>query len=119
MDRLSGRDRADGEYVAALSPRDEASDRKGGRPAWSRDGKELFIVPGPGQLAAVTITTQPTFAFTPPVDVLRGRRRRSGDAAHLDIAADGRMVGVITSGQRDSRSNGVVHINLCSTGSTT
>ena len=29
---------------------------RGGRPAWSRDGKELFYVPAPGQFMAVKVT---------------------------------------------------------------
>jgi Tol biopolymer transport system component len=45
---------------------------KGGRPLWTPDGKELFYIPGPGQLRVVTVATRPTFTFTDPVAVPRG-----------------------------------------------
>jgi eukaryotic-like serine/threonine-protein kinase len=45
---------------------------QGGRPLWSHDGKELFFLPGPGQLRVVSVATQPTFTFTDPVPVPRG-----------------------------------------------
>ncbi len=36
--------------------------------SWSKDGKELFANTGPPyRLEAVTVTTQPTFAFSRPV----------------------------------------------------
>ncbi len=38
---------------------------RGGRPLWSRDGKELFFVPAPGRFMAVTVRTDPNFTFTP------------------------------------------------------
>ena len=42
---------------------------RGGRPVWSRDGKELFFVPAPGQFRMVKVTLKPSFSFTPPVAV--------------------------------------------------
>ena len=39
--------------------------------AWSPDGKELFYVPRLGEFEAVTITTQPSFAFGNAVRVPR------------------------------------------------
>ena len=44
---------------------------RGGRPVWSRDGKELFFVPAPVQFRMVKVTTKPSFSFTPPVAVPR------------------------------------------------
>ena len=86
---------------------------KGGRNVWSPDGKELFIIPGPGQFAAVTITTQPSFAFTPPVTLTRGFGVADPAMPRtFDVAPDGRMIGVITSGQGQSLSSGIFHLNL-------
>ena len=44
---------------------------RGGRPVWSRDGKELFFVPAPAQFRMVKVTMTPSFSFTPPVAVPR------------------------------------------------
>ncbi len=61
---------------------------RGGRPVWSRDGKELFFVPAPGQFRMVKVTPKPTFSFTPPVAVPRPVRDfRSGDAANVRFPA--------------------------------
>ena len=44
---------------------------RAGRPMWSPEGDELFLVPAPSQFIAVSVRTQPTFGFKPPVKVLR------------------------------------------------
>jgi len=68
---------------------------QGGRPLWSRDGKELFFVPTPGQFMAVTITVSPTFASTNPVSVPRGFGVAiPGSPRTFDVMTDGRFVGV-------------------------
>lgn len=78
---------------------------RGGRPLWSRDGKQLFYVPTPTQLMAVTITTQPTFTFTNPVIVPRGFGVSSPTTPRaFDILPDGRIVGIGTVGQNQSGS---------------
>jgi serine/threonine-protein kinase len=76
---------------------------RGGRPAWSRDGSELFFVPAPGQFVAVKVTTQPAFAFSNPQPVPRG----FGVADPLsprpyDPMPDGRIAGVGYSGSLGS-----------------
>jgi len=68
---------------------------RGGRPMWSRDGKELFFVPAPSQFMVVSVQTGPVFGFTRPVPV----PRRFGLAPPAsprpyDILPDGRIVGV-------------------------
>jgi Tol biopolymer transport system component len=78
----------------------------GGRPLWSRNGRELFIVPGPGQFRVVTVTTQPTFTFTAPVAV--PRRFGIADPASprtFDITPEGRIIGVGTVGQSQDGSS--------------
>jgi serine/threonine-protein kinase len=75
---------------------------RGGRPAWSRTGGELFYIPAAGQFVVVKITAQPTFSFSNPTAIPRG----FGIADPLsprpyDVMPDGRIVGVqpvLTSG---------------------
>jgi serine/threonine-protein kinase len=68
---------------------------RGGRPAWSRDGSELFFVPAPGQFMGVAVATKPAFSFGNPVAI----PRRFGTADPIsprpyDVMPDGRFVGV-------------------------
>ena len=68
---------------------------QGGRPLWSRDGRELFFVPAPAQFMAVTINASPTFTFTNPVSVPRGFGVAiPASPRTFDMMADGRFVGV-------------------------
>jgi len=77
----------------------------GGRPLWSRDGRELFFVPAPGRLMAVTVTTQPTFTVTNPVAVPRGFGAAAPATPRtFDIMPDGRIVSVGATGQSPSGS---------------
>ena len=68
---------------------------RGGRPVWSRDGKEIFFVPGPSLFVAVSVKTHPTFSLTDPVPV----PRRFGLAPPAsprpyDMLPDGRLIAV-------------------------
>jgi len=85
----------------------------GGRAVWSRDGTELFYVPGPTQFAAVKVKTQPTFSFTSPVAIPRG----FGVADPLsprpyDVTPDGRIVGVGVVGQAQQGSASQIDVVL-------
>ena len=80
-------------------------DDDGHHPVWSRDGKELFYVPGPGRLASTTVTTQPSFAITPPTLLppagLQGPPRV---LRNYDVMPDAaRFVGVTAAGDEDRR----------------
>jgi serine/threonine-protein kinase len=68
---------------------------RGGRPLWSRDGKELFFVPAPSQFFSVSVRTDPNFGFTSPVAVPRrfGIAPPGGPRPY-DILPDGRLVSV-------------------------
>ena len=73
---------------------------RGGRPAWSRDGRELFFVPAPAQFQVVTVTTRPAFSFTPSVRL--PRTFGVADPANprpYDILPDGRFIGLAPSTQ--------------------
>ena len=51
-------------------------------PVWSSDGKELFYIPAPGALAAISVTTRPDFSFGNPVPVPR-KFTSAGNSARL------------------------------------
>ena len=73
---------------------------RAGRPMWSPEGDELFLVPAPSQFIAVPVQTRPTFGFKPPVRVIR----RFGLAPPAnprpyDILPDGRFVAVDAASQ--------------------
>jgi hypothetical protein len=73
---------------------------RGGRPAWSRNGRELFYVPSPSQFMSVTVRTQPGFAFTNPVAVPRGFTVADPSSPRpFDVMPDDRIVGVGVRGQ--------------------
>jgi len=67
-------------------------------PVWSSDGKELFYIPMPGALAAISVTTRPDFSFGNPVPV--PRKFTTGGSAQTDIrnydlTPDGKILGLI------------------------
>ena len=92
-DQLSGEGNT---YVEPFPPNGAKFEiGRGGRALWSRDGKEIFYVPGAGQFASVSVDTAGGFAFKPPVSL----PRRFGLAPPAsprpyDLTADGRFVGV-------------------------
>ena len=79
------------------------ANESGTHPLWSPDGKELFYNPRPGGFEAVSITTQPTFAFGNPVAVPKPFQtgppvvRRT-----FDITPSGKFVGLIPAGSTKS-----------------
>ena len=75
-------------------------------PVWSRDGGELVSQPVGGQGAVQTITTQPSFSFSPPVPIPRGGAFTGGVTGqrNYDVMPDGRILGVVSAGQGESRS---------------
>jgi serine/threonine-protein kinase len=87
---------------------------RGGRPLWSRDGKELFYVPTPTQLMAVTVRTQPSWTVTGPVAVPRGFGASTPTTPRtFDILPDGRIVGIGSIGQSPSGSGAAqIHVVL-------
>jgi eukaryotic-like serine/threonine-protein kinase len=68
---------------------------RGGRPLWSRDGKELFFVPAEARFMAVTVRTSPSFTVTSAVAVPRGfGLAHPATPRTFDIMSDGRIVGI-------------------------
>lgn len=77
----------------------KVTDTSAHHPFWSRNGSELYYVPGPGQFAYISVTTRPTFAFKDPAQLSRGpngfieggpTNRRQTDAT-----SDGRVVTIV------------------------
>jgi Tol biopolymer transport system component len=83
--------------------------------AWSPDGKELFYVPRIGEFEAVTITTQPTFAFGNAVQV---PRPFSPGAPNMrtwyDVTPSGKFLGLIPRGPPNAftRANSEIQVVL-------
>ena len=89
-------------FVEPFPPTGDNKDQiaQGGRPMWSRDGKELFVVPAPGRFVGVTVRTAPSFTFTSPVAVPRGFiQALPTNPRPFDVLPDGRFVVVGTQGQ--------------------
>jgi len=86
---------------------------RGGRPAWSRDGTELFYVPSPGQFMSVKISTRPSFAFSTPTAVPRGFGIADPiNPRPYDILPDGRIVGVGSAAQTSSAGPAQIQVVL-------
>ena len=81
---------------------------------WSRDGKELFYLPGPNQFAVVRVTTQPAFSVSNAESLARGVFLEGGPDAirNIDILPDGRFVGIVDLGQSESGEVSAPRINV-------
>ena len=75
-------------------------DEDGHHAAWSRDGRELFYTPGPGnRLQRVAVTTAPAFQFSQAVTLPRRFTNAPPALPRMyDVARDGRFLGLIESG---------------------
>jgi dipeptidyl aminopeptidase/acylaminoacyl peptidase len=72
-------------------------------PVWSRNGKELFYVPGPGEMAAVSVTTSPVFAFGNPTPVRQSVENYApGLPRPFDLTADGNLIGLVPAEQSET-----------------
>ena len=79
-----------------------SKDLRSHHPRWTPDGKELYYVPGPGRIVAVSITTQPSLAVgnAVPLSDPSGSSAETGMGGpavvrNYDIAPDGRTVNVV------------------------
>jgi eukaryotic-like serine/threonine-protein kinase len=59
-------------------------------PQWSRDGKELFYIPGPSRFAVVSVTSRPTFTFTNPSALPGTFIENVGAVRNYDVLPDGK-----------------------------
>jgi Tol biopolymer transport system component len=92
-------------YVRPFPPTATAyvapEDRDSHHPLWSPDGKELFYVPGGGQLGSVSVSTKPSVSFGSPVRAPRSGFNTSGpnSVRTYDILPNGKFIGVVGAGQ--------------------
>ena len=98
---------AGGTFVESFPPkRSKFQIGTGGRPLWSRDGTELFFVPGPGQFAAVGVKTQPSFTWTNPVPIPRAFGVASPiDLRPFDVTRDGKFIVLAPAGGGSTNSS--------------
>jgi Tol biopolymer transport system component len=82
-------------------------------PVWSRDGKLLYYVPGPGEFAAIPVTTSPTFTFGTPVPIRQVLENYApAIPRQYDVTSDGRLIGQIPAELSQSGSNASTQINV-------
>jgi len=82
-------------------------------PLWSRDGKELYYIPGPGEFAAVSFTATPSVAFGNPVRVRFGVNTHAPSVPRqFDITQDGKLIGEVASGLNQSATPATPQINI-------
>jgi serine/threonine-protein kinase len=63
----------------------------GTRPAWARNGRELFYIDGSGALTSVAVQTSgPTFVAARPATVFDTKYLQPNPARHYDVSADGK-----------------------------
>jgi hypothetical protein len=82
-------------------------------PVWSRNGRELFYLePGGPSMFAMNVTTRPALTFGKVTSFPRGGilapRGPLPGPRNFDIMPDGRVIGVIEAGERQSE----VHVVL-------
>ena len=79
----------------------QVSERSTGHaPVWSADGKEIFLVPGGGQLAAVRVGPGPGFTLSTPNQLRRAIESLAPSyERNYDVTRDGRFVGFVAAGQ--------------------
>jgi len=81
-------------------------------PAWSRDGKQLFYIPGPDEFAAISVTTTPTFTFGRQTAIRQVLENYAPTfARQYDVSADGRLIGLIPAGSQTG-ADAPVQINV-------
>jgi len=94
----------------------QVSERSSGhQPVWSADGREIFLIPGGGQLAAVRIGPGPGFTFSKPVELRRAFTENLAPAyeRNYDVTGDGRFVGFVVAGQSQAVvPTGQIHVVL-------
>ena len=78
-------------------------------PLWSRDGREIFYISGPGKLASVRIATTPTFSVGTPVQQPMPIGDLSPAAPRMyDQTPDGRFLTIASAASTDVRALNVV-----------
>jgi serine/threonine-protein kinase len=82
-------------------------------PAWSRDGKQIFYIPGPGQIASTDLTTAPNFTFGNQT-ILRQVLENYAPSVprQYDVTPDGKLLGLISAEQSQTGAAAPGQINV-------
>jgi serine/threonine-protein kinase len=84
-------------------------------PVWSRDGKALFYVPGPGRFASISTIVQPTFTFADPVPAPMVGFLEGGPTyvRSYDVMPDGkRVIGTVPAGVQSANATRLPNIEV-------
>jgi Tol biopolymer transport system component len=89
-------------------------DDDGHHPIWSRDGRELIYVPGPGRLVSTQVTARPAFGITPPTELhAAGLMGPPSIVRNHDIMPDGsRFLGLVGVDREQSQTGRQLHVVL-------
>jgi serine/threonine-protein kinase len=77
-------------YPEIDSGRWQVSQGGGTRPAWSRDGRELFYFQAPGKVLSVAIQPSQSFQAGTPEVVVNGQYSAPNDGRTYDVSLDGK-----------------------------
>jgi Tol biopolymer transport system component len=95
----SGHEEVYVQSILASGPKWQVSDRGGGFPRWSRDGRELFYVAPDGKLMMASVRTLPgALEFGSPVALFRMVDPQGAFAYPYDVAPDGRILALAPTG---------------------
>jgi len=89
-------------------------DDDGHHPVWSSDGRRLTYIPGPNRLAAVEVTTKPSFTISTPMPLPSvGIMGPPGVRRNYDIMPDGaHFIGLVPAGEGSSGSRIPVQLHV-------
>jgi hypothetical protein len=83
------------------SGRWQVSTTSGTKPAWARNGRELFFIGADGYLMAAPVSMTKSFTFGDPVKVLNTRYYSSQQFRTYDVTPDGRRFLMVKELPRD------------------
>jgi serine/threonine-protein kinase len=82
-------------------------------PVWSRDGKQIFYIPGPGQIASTDVTTAPNFTFGNQTIIRQALENYAPSVPRqYDVTPDGKLLGLIPAEQSQTGAAAPGQINV-------
>jgi eukaryotic-like serine/threonine-protein kinase len=83
----------------------------GSRPAWARNGRELFYLDATNQMMAVPVQTSPAFSAGNPARVFETRYLTPNNGRTYDVSADGQRF-LMIKGIDNDRASGTPPVNI-------
>jgi eukaryotic-like serine/threonine-protein kinase len=83
----------------------------GSRPAWARNGRELFYLDATNQMMAVPVQTSPAFSAGNPARVFETRYLTPNNGRTYDVSADGQRF-LMIKGSDNDRASGTPPANI-------